>query len=188
MNFKLDFDIDGTENSFVIHRLKSKPERPDWLDEDEKDVISSYIEQEWVLNEDYGRLNWPENGDATYLIGWSNPETFRGCCCKADMQTVNNASLNRWGSHRGYRVSPGAGSIHRTVSAHSPFNRMNSNHAKTHLAISKRKETEPSSSAAMNQNLGMNPLVCLLFQSTVDNTVPLDDLFIAITGRFQSLL
>ena len=71
MNFKLDFDVDGTENSFVAQRLKSRAERPDWLDDDEEDVVSSYIEQEWLYNEDGGRLDWAANGDATYLIGRS---------------------------------------------------------------------------------------------------------------------
>lgn len=69
MNFKLDFDVDGTENSFVIQRLKSRAERPDWIDDDEEDTVSSYLEQEWLYNEDDGRLNWPSNSDATYLIG-----------------------------------------------------------------------------------------------------------------------
>lgn len=79
MNFKLDFDIDGTDNSFVINRLQAKPARPDWLDEDEKDIMSSYVEQEWLLNENEGRLNWPSNGDATYLIGEFVPGRLGGC-------------------------------------------------------------------------------------------------------------
>lgn len=69
MNFKLDFDVDGTENSFLIQKLRSRAERPDWLDDDEENIVSSYLEQEWLQNEDNGRLNWPANGDATYLIG-----------------------------------------------------------------------------------------------------------------------
>lgn len=76
MNFKLDFDVDGTENSFVVQKLKSRAERPDWLDDDEEDIVSSYLEQEWLQNEDSGRLDWPGNGDATYLIG-----RFDGMMC-----------------------------------------------------------------------------------------------------------
>ncbi len=69
MNFKLDFGVDGTENTFLIQKLKSKVERPDWLDDDEEDVVASYLEQEWLYNEADGRLDWQANGDATYLIG-----------------------------------------------------------------------------------------------------------------------
>ena len=172
MNFKLDFDIDGAENSFLIQKLNSRTERPDWLDKDDDDIVASYLEQEWLQSEDEGRLDWPQNGDATYLVGAFARlvTTLQGF---PDVSAVNNASLNRWDSPRGYRISPGAGSIHRTVSANSPFNRKNANHAKTHLAVSKRKETELSSSAAMNQNLGLDPLVSR-FSARITSTGFLD--------------
>lgn len=156
MNFKLDFDILGVENSFQIQTLKTKTEYLDWVDDDEG-LTTSYLATHYVENEDDARLDWPSNGDAMFLVGMSTsmPKQFR----LSNLVAVNKDVQNKWGMSRGYRISPGAGSIHRTVSRESPFNKRNSNHAKTHVAITQQKDTEPSSSAAMNQNLAYDPLV-----------------------------
>jgi primary-amine oxidase len=70
MNFKLDFDILGVENSFETQTLKTKTEYSDWADDD-TGFTTSYLETQWVENEDDARLEWPSNGDAMFLVGMS---------------------------------------------------------------------------------------------------------------------
>lgn len=67
MNFKLDFDILGVENSFQTQTLKTKTEYPDWGDDD-TGFTTSYLETQWLENEDDARLNWPSNGNAMFLV------------------------------------------------------------------------------------------------------------------------
>jgi primary-amine oxidase len=86
---------------------------------------------------------------------------------------VNQDVANAWGSPRGYRISPGAGSIHRSIARKSPFN-AHSGHANQHVAVTRRKETELSSSAALNQNMAANPLASLLNPSAPERRISQD--------------
>lgn len=92
-----------------------------------------------IANEDDGLLPVPSNGQSMYTI-------------------VNKDQKNKWGVPRGYRIVPGLSNVH-LASMNSPFFLKSGQYAKQAFAVSKRKDTEPSSSAALNQNVPEAPLV-----------------------------
>ena len=70
---------------------------------------------------------------------------------------INENATNAWGNHRGYTIHPGP-TIHLT-NLDSKRTENNVNWAKHHLAVSRRKEEEPSSSSMWNINLPGAPPV-----------------------------
>jgi primary-amine oxidase len=71
INFKLDFDICGTKNSFRVQELKDKEYSVDW---DDSVQVATYLATSYVANEDEARLNWPINGESVFTIGGSRYE------------------------------------------------------------------------------------------------------------------
>lgn len=69
----------------------------------------------------------------------------------------NPSSRNRYGNPRGYSIHPGP-TCHLT-NLDAKRTEKNVNWAKHHLAVSKRKEEEPSSSSGWNINLPGAPPV-----------------------------
>lgn len=67
------------------------------------------------------------------------------------------SNLNRWGNPRGYVIHPGP--LCRLTNLESKRTEKNVNWAKQHLAVSRRKEEEPSSSSTWNMNLPGAPPV-----------------------------
>lgn len=92
-----------------------------------------------IANEDDGLLPVPSNGQSMYTI-------------------VNKDQKNKWGVPRGYRIVPGLSNVH-LASMNSPFFLKSGQYAKQAFAVSKQKDSEPSSSAALNQNIPEAPLV-----------------------------
>ncbi|KAJ7230301.1 copper amine oxidase [Mycena pura] len=138
--FDYTFQLDGTIE------IVQQP----WLEDDWgqlQDVHQQKIVRKFVTNESDALLDYPKNYEGVYVI-------------------VNQEELNRWGyrrsafgnasltgsSARGYAIHPGMSPIHLT-NLDSKRTENNVNFAKHHLAISRSKESEPSSSTTWNLNL-----------------------------------
>ncbi|KAH7028197.1 copper amine oxidase [Microdochium trichocladiopsis] len=138
MNFKADFDLIDTANTFV-----------------KTDIVVENVTKEWApeLGEfEMMRYNFTtiETEAQGLLPGISNGQT---------MYTVENtAKLNKWGVPRGYRIVPGLSNVGLT-SQTNPFFLKSGQFAKQPFAVSRQHDTEPAASAAMNQNVPHAPLV-----------------------------
>ncbi|THU91056.1 amine oxidase catalytic domain-containing protein [Dendrothele bispora CBS 962.96] len=149
INFKVDLDISGTSNSLLETTTAQETVIPPWFDplegeegeEDEwgNEVIQQKITKRIISNESEALLEYPRNFQGGYAI-------------------VNQDEKNRWGYPRGYAVHPGYSPVHNTVIGSKRLLH-NANWARYNLAVSKRKETEPSSSSMWNMNLPGNPPV-----------------------------
>lgn len=158
INFKVDLDVAGLNNSLLrTYTTQEEVEQP-WYDDDwGTTVIQQRIHREYITNEDEARLKLPGNLQGGYAI-------------------VNKDELNRWGVPRGYAVHPGYSPIHN-VSRLFTFERTwivteraqtvvgskrllkNANWAKYNFAVTKRKDSEPSSSAMYNMQLPGDPQI-----------------------------
>ncbi|KAJ7157647.1 amine oxidase catalytic domain-containing protein [Mycena crocata] len=140
INYKFDFDIAGTRNSLMAVSLENEVVKQPWFDDDwGQEVHQQKIVRTMVRNESDALLDYPKNYEGVYAI-------------------VNEEELNRWGYPRGYAIHPGVSPIHLT-NLDSKRTRSNVNFAKHHLAVSRRKDTEPSSSSMWNINLPGAPPV-----------------------------
>ncbi|KAJ7741169.1 amine oxidase catalytic domain-containing protein [Mycena maculata] len=140
INYKFDFDIAGTRNSLMAISLENEVVEQPWFDDDwGQDVHQQKIVRTMIRNESDALLDYPKNLEGLYAI-------------------VNEEELNRWGYPRGYAIHPGVSPIHLT-NLDSKRTRSNVNFAKHHLAVSRRKDSEPSSSSMWNMNLPGAPPV-----------------------------
>ncbi|KAH9482139.1 Amiloride-sensitive amine oxidase [copper-containing] [Psilocybe cubensis] len=140
INYKVDFDIAGTENSLLKTTTKQEEVTHPWLDDDwGKQAIQQRINKEYIANEDDALLKYPTNFQGGYAI-------------------VNQDVRNTWGLPKGYAIHPGYSPIHNTVVGSKRLLN-NANWARYNLAVSLRKETEPSSSSMWNLHLPGAPMV-----------------------------
>ncbi|CAA7259438.1 unnamed protein product [Cyclocybe aegerita] len=140
INYKVDFDIAGRANSVLKTTTKQEIISHPWLDDDwGQEVIQQKITKEYITNEDDALLKHPLNFQGNYAL-------------------VNQDVKNAWGYPRGYVIHPGYSSIHNTVVGSKRLLN-NANWARYNLAVSRRKETEPSSSTMWNLHLPGNPVV-----------------------------
>ncbi|KAI0696783.1 amine oxidase catalytic domain-containing protein [Cytidiella melzeri] len=141
INFKVDLDVGGLENSLLYtHTHQEEIEQP-WYDDDDwgKTVIQQKITREIIDNEDNAKLKYPVNFQGGYAF-------------------VNQDKKNKWDNARGYAIHPGYSPIYNTVVGSKRI--LNSaNWARYNLAVSRRKDTEPSSSSMWNMNLPGKPVV-----------------------------
>jgi primary-amine oxidase len=92
-----------------------------------------------LQTEDEGLLELPPNGQSMYTI-------------------INKKYTNKWGEPRGYRIIPGLSNVH-LASHTNPFFLKNGQAYKQAFGVSRHHDTEPHSSAALNQNLPAAPMV-----------------------------
>ncbi|KAK0499484.1 copper amine oxidase [Armillaria luteobubalina] len=140
INFKVDFDIGGIENSLLETTTNQEVVTQPWFDDDwGHEVIQQRITKKIIENENDALLKYPQNFQGGYSI-------------------INQDNKNAWGLPRGYAIHPGYSPIHNTVVGSKRLLN-NANWARYNLAVSHRKETEPSSSAIWNMNLPGKPAV-----------------------------
>ncbi|KAI0342901.1 amine oxidase catalytic domain-containing protein [Trametopsis cervina] len=140
INFKIDLDVAGLDNSLLYtHTDQEEIEQP-WFDEDwGKKVIQQKITREIIANEDNAKLKYPTNFQGGYAF-------------------INQEKSNAWGIARGYAIHPGYSPVHNTVVGSKRLLE-NANWARYNLAVSLRKDTEPTSSCMWNMNLPGKPMV-----------------------------
>ncbi|ESK96748.1 copper amine oxidase [Moniliophthora roreri MCA 2997] len=140
INFKVDLDVAGEENSLLETKtIQEEVEQPWYSDDWGSTVVQQRIIRRLVDKEDDALLKYPHNFQGHYSI-------------------VNQDKRNVWGNMRGYSLHPGYSPIHNTVVGSKRLLE-NANWARYNLAVSKRKETEPSSSSTWNMNLPGDPVV-----------------------------
>ncbi|KAI1798357.1 amine oxidase catalytic domain-containing protein [Ganoderma leucocontextum] len=140
INYKVDLDVAGLENSLLFTNTGTEKITQPWFDDDwGQDVIQQKISRTYIENEDDALLKYPTNFQGGYSV-------------------VNKASLNRWGVPRGYAIHAGYSPVHNTVVGSKRLLN-NANWARYNLAVSKRKETEPTSSSQWNLHLPGAPMV-----------------------------
>ncbi|KAH8714642.1 copper amine oxidase [Ilyonectria robusta] len=138
MNFKVDFDLLGTDNTFLKTEIVVKNVTQPWFPEHGEFEMMGYEFTE-LQTEDEGLLGVPANGQTMYTV-------------------INKDKVNKWGVPRGYRIVPGLSNVH-LASMKSPFFLKSAEFAKQAFAVSRQKDSEHSSSAALNQNAPAAPLV-----------------------------
>ncbi|KAL6298051.1 amine oxidase catalytic domain-containing protein [Sparassis latifolia] len=140
INYKVDLDVAGLENSLLFTSTAQEQVTQPWFEDDwGNTVIQQKITRTYIDNEDDALLKFPPNFQGGYSL-------------------VNTAAHNRWGIPRGYAIHPGYSPVHNTVVG-SPRLLNNANWALYNIAVSCRKETEPSSSTMWNLNLPGKPMV-----------------------------
>jgi len=138
-SYKVDLDIYGENNSFQKQNIVPVDIEYPFFQNIEPGPLGTFqLQREWVSNEDASRLQWPKNGQGAYLF-------------------LNQNKTNPWGEYRAYRIMPNsAGTI---GFANSTLIKKNAQWYHHQVSVSVQKDTEPSSSAALNQNLPWDPLV-----------------------------
>ncbi|KAI0659027.1 amine oxidase catalytic domain-containing protein [Cubamyces menziesii] len=140
INYKVDLDVAGTKNSLLFTSTAQETITQPWFEDDwGSEVIQQKISKTFIENEDDALLKFPPNFQGGYSL-------------------VNKDAKNRWGIPRGYAIHPGYSPIHNTVVGSKRLLN-NANWARYNLAVSKRKETERSSSCQWNLNLPGDPVV-----------------------------
>lgn len=97
------------------------------------------VKREYVGVEDAARVCYAPNFASSYGI-------------------VNRDAPNRWGNPRGYAILPGLSPVHLTAAGSKRLLK-NADWAKDNFAVTRRKETEPSSSSMWNMHLAAAPPV-----------------------------
>ncbi|KAF9266153.1 amine oxidase catalytic domain-containing protein [Marasmius fiardii PR-910] len=141
INFKVDFDIGGTKNSLLATTTEEELVEHPWLDDVwGPTTVQQKVTKRYIENENDALLKYPPNFQGHFAI-------------------VNKDFKNQWGYPRGYIVHPGYNPVRATVVGNNKRTSENAHWAKYNLAVSKRKETEPSSSSMWNMNLPGAPVV-----------------------------
>ncbi|KAH8878807.1 copper amine oxidase [Thozetella sp. PMI_491] len=138
MNFKVDFDLIDANNSLLKTEIVVENVTQPWFPERGAFEMMRYRFTE-VATEKDGILPVPPNGEAMYTI-------------------QNKARLNQWGLPRGYRIIPGLSNVH-LASQLSPFFLRSGQFVKQAFSVTRQHDTEPASSACLNQNVPEAPLV-----------------------------
>ncbi|KAI0765133.1 amine oxidase catalytic domain-containing protein [Fomes fomentarius] len=140
INYKVDLDVVGEENSLLFTSTDTEIITQPWFEDDwGKEVIQQKISKKLIENEDDALLKFPLNLQGGYSL-------------------INKEALNRWGIPRGYAIHPGYSPVHNTVVGSKRLLN-NANWARYNLAVSKRKETEPTSSCQWNLHLPGAPVI-----------------------------
>ncbi|KAI0916381.1 hypothetical protein AcV5_003338 [Taiwanofungus camphoratus] len=140
INYKVDLDVAGLQNSLLFTSTAQEEITQPWFEDDwGSTVIQQKITRTYIDNENSALLKFPTNFQGGYSI-------------------VNTAERNHWNIPRGYAIHPGYSPVHNTVVGSKRLLN-NANWARYNLAVSRRKETEPTSSSMWNQNLPGEPMV-----------------------------
>lgn len=122
LNFKLDLDINGTQNSLLKTEFVPHAQVYEWSGGEVQNTMK--VERSYITNEDQGKINWAPNAAAAYSV-------------------VNKDQENEFGEHPGFRIYPSTGSsIHVTVENSTVFGN-NINWATHQLYALRRKDSEP---------------------------------------------
>ncbi|EIM84675.1 copper amine oxidase [Stereum hirsutum FP-91666 SS1] len=138
LTFKADIDIVGTANTLAKHAVVPVSVEYPWSNGTVRNTMK--LERSYVESEDEGKLMWPTNSQAMYVV-------------------VNKNETNKYGEPRGYRIMPSlGGGMHLTIT--NSTNLLNSQSFATHqLYVTKQKDTEPKAAHANNNYDVANPIV-----------------------------
>eukprot|EP00075_Anas_platyrhynchos_P005787 XP_012961092.3 retina-specific copper amine oxidase isoform X4 [Anas platyrhynchos] len=159
VNYKVDLDVGGVKNSLVAHDMAFEMARAPW--NPEQQIERPRLTKRVLDTEDQAAFRL-QSKIPRYIYFAAN-------------------SKNKWGHQRGYRIQivsfsgdhvPEASSMERAISW-----------ARYKLAVTRRKEEEPTSTSIYNQNDPWTPTVA--FADFIDNeTITNEDLVAWITAGF----
>ncbi|XP_071885148.1 amine oxidase [copper-containing] 3 isoform X1 [Anas platyrhynchos] len=159
INYKVDLDVGGVKNSLVAHDMAFEMARAPW--NPEQQIERPRLTKRVLDTEDQAAFRL-QSKIPRYIYFAAN-------------------SKNKWGHQRGYRIQivsfagdhvPEASSMERAISW-----------ARYKLAVTRRKEEEPTSTSIYNQNDPWTPTVA--FADFIDNeTITNEDLVAWITAGF----
>ncbi|XP_061874897.1 membrane primary amine oxidase-like isoform X2 [Colius striatus] len=159
VNYKVDLDVGGVKNSLVAHDMAFEMARAPW--NPEQQIERPRLTKKVLDTEDQAAFRLQEKMPR-YIYFAAN-------------------SKNKWGHQRGYRIQitsfagdhlPEASSMERAISW-----------ARYQLAVTRRKEEEPTSTSIYNQNDPWTPTVA--FADFINNeTITNEDLVAWITAGF----
>ncbi|KAJ3331836.1 hypothetical protein HDU76_002084 [Blyttiomyces sp. JEL0837] len=140
MNYKVDIDILGTKNSLMDTAITVVKENFPWFDDP---ITQKKLTRTIIKNESLSAFpvaNPDPKSPHVYTI-------------------INPTNTNKWGNPRGYRIIPFTNPQYLHLTSDNKRAKLNANWGKYAMAITKRKDTELSSSCTWNQNLPLAPLV-----------------------------
>ncbi|NXL82936.1 AOC3 oxidase, partial [Alectura lathami] len=159
VNYKVDLDVGGVKNSLVAHDMAFEVARAPW--NPEQQIERPRLTERVLDTEDQAAFRL-RSQVPRYIFFAAN-------------------GRNKWGHQRGYRIQivsfagdhmPEASSMERAISW-----------ARYALAVTRRKEEEPTSTSVYNQNDPWTPTVA--FADFIDNeTITNEDLVAWITAGF----
>ncbi|XP_032934606.1 membrane primary amine oxidase-like isoform X2 [Catharus ustulatus] len=159
VNYKVDLDVGGVKNSLVAHDMAFEMTRAPWSPEQQ--IERPRLTKKVLDTEDQAAFRL-QSKMPRYIYFAAN-------------------SKNKWGHQRGYRIQitsfagdhiPEASSMERAISW-----------ARYQLAVTRRKEEEPTSTSIYNQNDPWTPTVA--FADFINNeTITNEDLVAWITAGF----
>ncbi|KGL73799.1 Retina-specific copper amine oxidase, partial [Tinamus guttatus] len=159
INYKVDLDVGGVQNSLVAHDMAFETARAPWSPEQQME--RPRLTRKVLDTEDQAAFR-QQSKMPRYIYFAAN-------------------GTNKWGHQRGYRIQlnsfagepmPESSSMERAISW-----------ARYKLAVTKRKEEEPTSTSVYNQNDPWTPTVA--FADFIDNeTIAKEDLVAWITTGF----
>ncbi|XP_053821331.1 membrane primary amine oxidase-like isoform X2 [Vidua chalybeata] len=159
VNYKVDLDVGGVKNSLVAHDMAFEMARAPWSPEQQ--IERPRLTKKVLDTEDQAAFRL-QSKMPRYIYFAAN-------------------SKNKWGHQRGYRIQissfagdhiPEASSMERAISW-----------ARYQLAVTRRKEEEPTSTSIYNQNDPWTPTVA--FADFINNeTITNEDLVAWITAGF----
>ncbi|NXC46113.1 AOC3 oxidase, partial [Penelope pileata] len=159
VNYKVDLDVGGVKNSLVAHDMAFEVARAPW--NPELQIEQPRLTEEVLDTEDQAAFRL-HSTMPRYIYFAAN-------------------SRNKWGHQRGYRIQiisfagehiPEASSMERAISW-----------ARYKLAVTRRKEEEPTSTSIYNQNDPWTPTVA--FADFINNETIIDEDLVAwITAGF----
>lgn len=137
LNFKVDFDILGTNNTMTTATPVAVSQTYPWSNGMARNTMK--LQRGVIASEDESKLYWGANGATQYKI-------------------VNLDAPNKYGEPRGYRIMPSSPTIHLTVKNSS--NLVNAARwAEYDLMVTKQKDTEPRAAHPYNSQDVYNPAV-----------------------------
>ncbi|KAF5658677.1 peroxisomal amine oxidase [Fusarium heterosporum] len=138
LNFKLDLDIKGRNNSLLKTEFVPTSEVYPWSDG--QTINTMKVNRSYVTSEDDGKITWAKNGAASYAV-------------------VNKDKLNKFGEAPGYHIFPKSGSTaYLTVQSSSALGQ-SANWANHNLYALQHHDTEPKSAYAFNSYNPHHPAV-----------------------------
>ncbi|KAM0749530.1 copper amine oxidase [Meredithblackwellia eburnea MCA 4105] len=137
LNWKLDMDILGQENTLALHTVKAVDVKYPWSNTTRSTM--KLVRSE-ITNEDEGKLDWSENAQTMVVV-------------------VNKNETNPYGEPRGYRLMPSrGGGMHLTIKNSS--NLFDSQGFATHgFYVLKHHDSEQKSAHANNDYDPKNPII-----------------------------
>jgi primary-amine oxidase len=140
LNFKADFDLLGTSNTFFKVGVEPVEIEFGWDDERTRPRQTMHLVEEWFEKE-LG-IDWPKNSGGMFIVR-------------------NENEVNKWGEKRGYRIMPGTGvgtPSHLAIKQSTALGRA-AGWAMKDLWVVRQKDTEPRSADPLNNLDPEDPII-----------------------------